>query len=102
MKTIYKYPLGKDIHHNSVIEIEMHKGSKILDIQMQNGEPMLWAMVNPKHSLRKRVFHVFGTGFDMEDYDKKHYEYVKTIQKVHITGSIANNWLVWHIFEVIE
>ena len=102
MKTIYKYPVGKDVHHNSVIEIEMPKGARILDIQMQNGEPMLWAIVNPKHSLRKRVFHVFGTGFDMDDYDKKHYEYVKTIQKVHISTPSKSVWMVWHIFEVIE
>lgn len=92
MKVIYKYPLGK-IQHNSVIEIEMPKGAKVLDIQMQNGDPVVWAIVNPKHSLRKRVFHVFGTGFEMHDYEKKHYDHINTVQ---------DGLLVWHIFEVHE
>jgi hypothetical protein len=101
MKTIYKYPLGS-LRHDLVVEVEMPKGAKILDIQMQNGEPMLWAIVNPKHSLRKRVFHVFGTGFEMEDYEKKHYEYVKTVQQVKPSDVFRSTWLVWHVFEVHE
>jgi hypothetical protein len=39
-------------------------------------------------------FMFFGTGFELENYDKKHYDYVKTIQQIGITN------LVWHIFEV--
>ena len=91
-----------DIHHNAVYEIEMPKAAKILTIQEQGGFPMLWAIVNPKKEKRKYTFHVFGTGFEMPDYDKKHYEYVKTIQKVHISTPSKSVWMVWHIFEVIE
>lgn len=94
MKMIYKYPLAMDIHHNAVYEITMPKGAKILDIQLQGTIPVLWALVNPNHKVRKYVFHVFGTGFELENYDKKHYDYVKTIQQIGITN------LVWHIFEV--
>lgn len=53
MKMIYKYPLGMDIHHNAVYEIEMPKAAKILTIQEQGGFPMLWAIVNPKKEKRK-------------------------------------------------
>ena len=96
MKMIYKYPLGMDIHHNAVYEIEMPKAAKILDIQMQGTIPVIWAIVNPKHKVRKYVFHVFGTGFEMPDYDKKLYDYVGTVQQIGLTT------LVWHVFEVHE
>ena len=96
MKMIYKYPLGLDIHHNAVYEIEMPKAAKILDIQMQGTMPVIWAIVNPNHKKRKYVFHVFGTGFEMPDYDKKLYDYVGTVQQKGITT------LVWHVFEVHE
>lgn len=97
-KMIFKYPLGMDIYHNAVYEIEMPKGAKILDIQNQGGSgiPVIWAIVNPKKEKRKYVFHVFGTGFEMADYDKKHYEYIKTVR----TGRLTE--LVWHLFLVHE
>lgn len=96
MKMIFKYPLGEDIHHNAVYEIEMPKAAKILDIQTQGSMPVIWAIVNPEKEKRKYVFHVFGTGFEMSDYDKKHYDYIKTIQTGHLCA------LVWHIFMVHE
>jgi hypothetical protein len=52
--------------------------------------------VNPKKEKRKYVFQVFGTGFEMQDYDKKHYDYVGTVQQKGLTT------LVWHVFEVHE
>jgi hypothetical protein len=96
MKMIYKYPLGMDIRHNAVYEIEMPKAAKILDIQVQGDIPVIWAIVNPDKEKRKYVFHVFGTGYEMYDYDKKHYDYVGTVQQTGMTN------LVWHIFEVHE
>lgn len=96
MKMIYKYPLGSEIRHNMVTEIDMPRGAQILDIQMQGDIPVLWAIVNPKKPSRKYVFHVFGTGYEMLDYEKKHYVYVGTVQQ---RGMMT---LVWHIFEVIE
>jgi hypothetical protein len=96
MKMIYKYPLGNEIRHNMVTEIDMPRNAQILDIQMQGDIPVLWAIVNPKKPSRKYVFHVFGTGYEMLDYEKKHYVYVGTVQQ---RGMMT---LVWHIFEVIE
>lgn len=96
MKMIFKYPIHTDIHHNAVIEVEMPKSAKILDIQIQGSIPVLWAIVNPKKETRKYIFHVFGTGFEMSEYEKKHYEYRKTVQMGHL------NSMVWHIFEVHE
>jgi hypothetical protein len=96
MKMIYKYPLGNDIHHNGVYEVEMPKAANILDIQYQGNNPVIWAIVNPKKEKRIYTFHVFGTGFELSDYDKKHYHYVKTVQQP------SHYNLVWHIFEVME
>ena len=96
MKVIHKYMMGV-VGHNSVVEIDMPKGAKILDIQIQHNQPVIWAVVNPKHKEHKHTYHVFGTGSEMTDYDKKHYEYVRTVQE-NIDGAI----LVWHIFEVHE
>jgi hypothetical protein len=96
MKMIYKYPLSSEIHHNAVFEIEMPRNAKILDVQIQGDTPVIWAIVNPKKEKRNYVFHVFGTGFELKDYEKKHYDYVGTIQQGRMTT------LVWHIFEVHE
>ena len=96
MKMIYKSPLGTEIYHNMVTEIEMPRNAEILSLQMQGGIPIIWAIVNPKKEKRKYVFHVFGTGYEMLDYERKHYVYVGTVQQ---SGLMT---LVWHIFEVIE
>ena len=96
MKMIYKYPLGTEIYHNMVTEVEMPRNAEILSLQMQGGIPVIWAIVNPKKEKRKYVFHVFGTGYEMLDYERKHYVYVGTVQQ---SGLMT---LVWHIFEVIE
>jgi hypothetical protein len=96
MKMIYKYPLGTEIYHNMVTEVEMPRNAEILSLQMQGGIPVIWAIVNPKKQKRKYVFHVCGTGYEMLDYERKHYVYVGTVQQ---SGLMT---LVWHIFEVIE
>ena len=98
MTSIYKYPLGMDIHHGQTLEIMMPRGAKLLDLQMQGQIPTLWAIVNPEKELKKYVFHVFGTGFEMTDYDKKYYDYVGTIQYMTVLGGP----LVWHVFRVMS
>mgnify|MGYP003350677251 CR=1 FL=1 len=95
MKMIYKYPLGNDLHHNASIEVTMPRAAKILDIQYQADVPVLWAVVNPKKEKRVYNFVVFGTGFELNDYDKKHYDHIATVQHPYHS-------LTWHIFEVHE
>ena len=105
MKMIHKYSLGFDMHHNAVHEIEMPRAAKILDVQMEfcnsidgvGYRTVIWAIVNPKKEKRKYVFQIFGTGFEMSDYDKKHYDYVGTVPQNTNFGN-----LFWHIFEVHE
>ena len=93
MKMIYKYNLGNPYHNLVSIE-KMPKGAKVLDAQMQNDDLVLWALVNPKHSEKEKTFHIYGTGFELTEYEKKHYDYLTTVQTAH--------GLVWHVFEVYE
>jgi hypothetical protein len=88
MKVIYKYQVDLGTH-----EIEMPKGADILHADVMGvGKMFIWALVNPKHKLKKRKFTIFATGQEI-DYDKKHYHYIKTM--------ICDGY-VWHLYEVLE
>lgn len=93
MKIIYKYPF-KVFDVNARFAIEMPEKAQILSIQMQNGKPYLWALVNTDNplneSLEDRTFVVCGTGQQIYG-DTSSYKYLSTIQD--------GNY-VWHIFEV--
>lgn len=89
MKIIYKYRIDLGTQ-----EIEMPKGADILHAgSMIDGNMYMWALVNPKHKLKKRKFTIFGTGQELTEYDKKHYHYIKTM--------ICDSF-VWHLYEVLE
>lgn len=89
-KRIYKYPITDP----SKIAIEMPEDAEILTVQMQNGTPCIWALVNPDNKTKERYFEVFGTGHpvycDM-GIDRK---YINTFQ--------MNGNLVFHLFERIN
>ena len=82
MKTIYKYQLLK-----AICEIQMPIGSRILDVQVQNGVICLWATVDTALMPETRIFQIIGTG-DSE-VDNCH-NYIGTVQQ---------DSFVWHIFE---
>jgi len=99
MKKILEYVLTtKDLLHNNVYEIEMPRAAKILNIDFRGCVPVIDAIVNPDKEKRKYTFHIFATGYEMTDYDKKHYEYIKTIRQKRA----LNQDLFWHIFLVHE
>ena len=98
MKVIHKYPLV--VNYSGLCEVEMPKGADIISCQLQGEDITFWAIVNPKHKLKKRIFQLFGTGQAMEDYDKKHYEHVATVQYAY--KDYMTTPLVWHVFEVHE
>lgn len=56
-KVVYKYPVtfGPQI-------IEMPKDAEILTVQLQRGEPQLWALVDPKLPVKHRLITIVGTG----------------------------------------
>ena len=80
MKTIYKYKIDSGVEIDEPIE-------KILDIQIQNGFIMLWAIVSDRQPKSKILFKIFGTGGEVDDFPGI---YLKTVQDYE--------GYVWHIF----
>jgi hypothetical protein len=84
MKTIYKYELSsKDA------SMKLPKGAEILSVAIQDGRPMLWALVDPENVLEDRFISTVGTGWELEDNMK----YICTYME---------GYFVWHVFEMIQ
>jgi hypothetical protein len=62
MITIWKFPLA--ICHSQVVR--MPEGAKVISIQIQNGEPVVWAEVDTDAPNVFRTFFTFGTGDEMD------------------------------------
>jgi hypothetical protein len=58
VNVVYKYA----IPIKELFELEMPQGAKILDLQLQFGEPVIWAAVDPSQPMVKRKFGLLGTG----------------------------------------
>ena len=56
--TIWKFP----VEITDEFELEMPSDAKILSVQMQNGSPQLWALVDPKSERVLRTFYIVETG----------------------------------------
>ena len=85
MKTIWKYTLGK----RTSATLQMPLKAKILCVQVQGNEPMIWAEVDDSLPMENRVFLTIGTGWPIEEQDKT---YVGTYQ-------LQGGALVFHVFE---
>ena len=84
MQTIWKYPIVT----TDFQEVEIPQGAKVLTVQMQEGNPCLWALVDPNAEKQKRVIAVHGTGHPVPDAVG---EYLGTYR-------MANGALVFHVF----
>ena len=89
MKQIFKYPLEVDDYQ----EIRMPGDAVILDVQDQNRQIVLWALVDRQNPEESRCFRVIGTGQPMVD--DGGLVYVGSVQQWYDVGGS----LVWHIFE---
>lgn len=78
--TIWKYPVA---FHSTLV---MPEGAKLLAVQVQNGNPMLWALVDPLAKKIKRDIRVMGTGWVFDPVGP----YV---------GSFQLDALVFHVFD---
>uniref|UniRef100_A0A6H2A2W0 DUF7352 domain-containing protein n=1 Tax=viral metagenome TaxID=1070528 RepID=A0A6H2A2W0_9ZZZZ len=85
MRTIYKYQCLEMDNFT----IEMPTGSHILTVQMQRGEPCIWAIVDPDAFPEQRHFQLFGTGHPIDGIGR----YIGTFQ-------LMGGNLVFHLFEV--
>lgn len=83
MYAIYKYSLEiKD-----EFKLSMPEKAKILSVQIQDGKPVMWAVVRTNRPLEERHFKIFGTGHEHTFIDC--YRYISTFQL---------NGYVWHLF----
>ena len=82
MKKIYKYNIAI-----GDFEVEMQDCATILDVQVQDGVPVMWALIDTNEKMIKREFTIVGTGHDCQVAPK---DYIGTFQM---------GMLVWHLFE---
>ena len=88
MKVIYKYEL--DVIDRQAIK--MPKGANILSIQVQNGEPHIWAMVDNEAETELRDFATIGTGNPV---------HIDPTSPFIATYQIMEGALVFHVFEIV-
>lgn len=81
-RTIWKYRLK--ITRSQIIDLPSRH--KILAVQVQNGVPVLWAMVNSDKELVRILIYCLPTG---DEGPPPEWEYISTIQ---LEGT------VWHFF----
>ena len=82
MKIIWKWRLEPET------TIRMPQDAKVLDVQVQDNEPQLWALLDTDSPDCSRTFRSFSTGVELPDNPG---EYVDTFQ----LGE-----LVFHVFEI--
>ncbi len=70
-------------------EVQMPVGAEILTVQIQNGEPCLWARIDTEQLTEARQIAIHGTGHVLPDTTRK---YIGTYQ-------MANATLIFHVFE---
>ena len=87
MKKIYKYELPLC---PGVVTTIRNKIFQFLDVQMQNGKPMLWVMVDPEATIEEPTYIMaFGTGWELpNDADR----YIGSLQD--------GEGYVWHYFTI--
>lgn len=89
MRTIFKYPLQV----TDAQSLTMPTGAKPLCVQLQHGQPYLWAQVDTERPAAFVSFMTFGTGHPMPESEPLHY--VGTYQ-------LEGGALVFHVFEVLR
>jgi len=84
MTKIYKFNLRPG---RTVLDLPLE--ARPLTVQMQNGDPCMWVLLNPSQPTVRRIFDVYGTGHDMPDIPG---HYVATFQ-------MDGGAMVWRVFD---
>lgn len=86
----YKYSIDM-----SEMEFDLYLpiGAEVLDVQLQRGEPQMWALVDPNAPKERRHFIIAATGQHIPEAIEEKVDYLATWQQ---------GIYVWHIFEVVE
>lgn len=88
---IYKYPIALE----SQQRVKMPAEAQILTLQMQNGQPCIWALVDENASLVPRTICTYGTGRQMPTEKAEIGHYIGTYQ-------LEAGALVFHVFDRME
>lgn len=86
MQTIWKYPIDTTDEQT----VKMPCDAEILCVQMQCGQPCLWALVDPEKTTAPVKIRIYGTGHPLPDIWG---DYVGTYQSSGGGG-------VFHVFRV--
>lgn len=73
--------------------LTMPHNAKVLTVQMQHGNITLWAKVCPAEPSAVRQFAIVGTG---------HISNIAIINEKQYVGTVQDDSLVWHIFDLGE
>ena len=87
MKTIYKYIVKYG-------DVMLPKEAIVVKSKVERGEDglitTLWCFVESENELEKRVFDIYGTGWDLSD------------QHTIYMGTHFVEYYVWHLFEILS
>jgi len=87
--TVYKY----DVPIDDTFALALPEFARVLTVQVQDGQPRLWALVDPAAPPRDRRFRLAGTGHPIQEADD--WRYIGTFQ-------LNGGALVLHLFESRE
>lgn len=85
---IWKFKLSKE--KSQLVEMPEH--SEILDIQMQDGEPVMWALVNEEANKIDINIHMYGTGWEFHENESEY-----ATEKQYL-ATVQDGEFVWHFF----
>lgn len=93
MKTIHKFSIPTDrAAIQDGFSLDMPEDAEILSVQLQRGEPMLWALIDTAKTLRRRRFVLVMTG-------ERAYDHVGS--STHRgTLQLQGGEFVLHLFEI--
>lgn len=80
---IFKYPLQATDRQL----VNLPKGAELLTVQMQHGQPCLWALVDERQPTEDRAIMIYGTGHP-----------INTLGKYLGTFQMDGGALVFHAF----
>lgn len=87
---VYKYPIEVTDYQS----VTLPQNAEILTVQVQNGQPCIWALVNPENETVERNLRIVGTGHPIDDEARK-LIYIGSFQ-------MYGGRLVFHVFEIKE
>jgi hypothetical protein len=90
---IWRYEIKPmDLDERSELSISMPRHAQLLHVETKDGQPSLWALVDPKAEKVDRNLLVYGTGHPVPLF---HGKYVGTflLKATHVTT------LVFHVFD---